>query len=75
MTASILSVTSETRNRKKGWIYLSGHMSDGTCVSLFHYHIDELTFSDHELIGLTEEQACTLRHRKYVALMQHVMRT
>jgi hypothetical protein len=75
MTASILSVTSETRKRKKGWIYLAGNMSDGTRVSLFHYHIDELTFSSEELVGLTEEQACTLRHTKYVALMEHVMRT
>lgn len=47
------------------WIRLS----DGTEKKLFQYYPDEISFTDSELIGLTEEQARALkfgRDRSYI---------
>jgi hypothetical protein len=42
----------------------------GHRVELFDYYADELTFTASELIGLTPEQARTLRFKKDVAYLK-----
>jgi hypothetical protein len=53
-----------------GYCTLKGRMSDGSAETLFSYYIDELTFRDNELVGLTVEQARSLRHQRDVAYMR-----
>ena len=43
---------------------------DGSRKELFSYYPDEIVFSEHEFIGLTEQQAHDLRHRKDVDYLQ-----
>ena len=43
---------------------------DGTEETLFTFYPDELSFSEREFIGLTRDQALTVRHRKDVAYLQ-----
>ena len=44
--------------------------SDGIGERLFMFYPDELSFSESEFIGLTREQAMSLRHRKDVAYLR-----
>jgi len=43
---------------------------DGSSKSLFTFYPDEIQFRASEFIGLTEQEAMTLRHRKDVAYLQ-----
>ncbi len=43
---------------------------DGSTKSLFPFYPDEILFQASEFIGLTEEEAHALRHRKDVAYLQ-----
>jgi hypothetical protein len=43
---------------------------DGSTKSLFPFYPDEIMFQASEFIGLTEEQAMALRHRKDVSYLQ-----
>jgi len=43
---------------------------DGTTKTLFAFYPDEITFRASEFIGLTEEEAEALRHRKDVAFLK-----
>ena len=43
---------------------------DGTTKTLFAFYPDEITFRASEFIGLTEEEAKALRHRKDVAFLK-----
>ena len=44
--------------------------SDGTEKDLFEFYPDELSFRWDEFVGLTEEEAYALRHRKDVAYLR-----
>jgi hypothetical protein len=44
--------------------------NDGREETLFTFYPDELSFSESEFIGLTREQAMSLRHRKDVAYLR-----
>lgn len=44
--------------------------SDGAEETLFSFYPDELSFSESEFIGLTRDQAMSLRHRKDVAYLR-----
>ncbi len=44
--------------------------SDGTVKALFSFYPDEISFLAGEFIGLTEEEAYDLRHRKDVAYLR-----
>lgn len=44
--------------------------NDGKEETLFQFYPDELSFSESEFIGLTRDQAMSLRHRKDVAYLQ-----
>jgi hypothetical protein len=44
--------------------------TDGAEEKLFTFYPDELSFSEREFIGLTRDQAMSLRHRKDVAYLQ-----
>ena len=50
---------------------VSAEFSDGTRKELFNFYPDEISFRNEgaELIGLTEAEARTLRHRKDVAYL------
>ena len=39
---------------------------DGTSKNLFVFYPDEISFSPEEFVGLTEEEAFSLRHKKDV---------
>jgi hypothetical protein len=39
-------------------------LSDGTTKTLFQFYPDEISFTEDEILGLTEEQARRLRHDK-----------
>jgi len=43
---------------------------DGTPKELFSFFPDEISFSPSEFVGLTEEEAHQLRHKKDVAYLQ-----
>lgn len=43
---------------------------DGTEKELFSFYPDELSFSEREFIGLTEDQARDLRTRKDIAFLR-----
>jgi hypothetical protein len=43
---------------------------DNTRKTLFSFYPDEIRFDECELIGLTEDQAHALRHRKDVAYLR-----
>jgi hypothetical protein len=44
--------------------------NDGKEETLFTFYPDELSFSESEFVGLTREQAFTLRHRKDVSYLR-----
>jgi len=64
---TITSVKSETAN---GSCTLTALFTDFSEKRLFSFYIDELCFSNDELIGLTEAQAHELRHSKDVAYLR-----
>lgn len=43
---------------------------DGSEKELFEYYPDELSFTKEEFVGLTEQEAHALRHKKDVAYLQ-----
>lgn len=43
---------------------------DGSTKELFSFYPDELSFRESEFIGLTEQQARDLRHRRDVAYLR-----
>jgi len=43
---------------------------DGSTKTLFSFYPDEISFHASEFIGLTENEAMTLRHRRDVAYLQ-----
>ena len=43
---------------------------DGSTKTLFSFYPDEISFRAQEFIGLTEEQALALRHRRDMAFLQ-----
>ncbi len=63
----ITSVKSETAN---GSCTLTALFTDFSERRLFSFYVDELCFSNDELIGLTEAQAHELRHSKDVAYLR-----
>lgn len=58
------------RTTKSGSCTLIGYFSDNAERLLFSYYIDEHSFSDAELIGLTEEQAHELFRNRDVAYLR-----
>ncbi len=57
-------ITAIDREIKCGCCTLTALFNDGSTRALFSYYIDELTFSDADLIGLTAAEAHNLRaHR------------
>jgi hypothetical protein len=44
--------------------------TDGNERKLFSYYPDEISFQPAEFIGLTEREACLLRHRRDVAYLR-----
>jgi hypothetical protein len=65
-----LTIASVSRTVFMGYATLTATMSDGTTARLFSYYIDELSFDASELVGLTIEQACDLRHKRDVAYLR-----
>lgn len=63
-------ITSVSRSLDMGYCTLTAELSDGTTERLFGYYIDELSFQDRELVGLTVEQARALRHMRDVAYLR-----
>tara|TARA_B100000508_G_C11218698_1_gene161212 strand:- start:90 stop:299 length:210 start_codon:yes stop_codon:yes gene_type:complete len=53
-----------------GHATITAKFDDGTEGTLFSYYIDELSFRDAELIGLTKQEAGQLRLKKDVAYLQ-----
>jgi len=43
---------------------------DGSEKDLFSFYPDEITFSEGELIGLTEQEAYDLRNKKDISYLQ-----
>jgi hypothetical protein len=43
---------------------------DGSEKDLFQYYPDEISFSESEIIGLTEQEVWLLRHKKDVAYLR-----
>lgn len=58
--------------RKEGNLRIEviGIFEDGSEKPLFRYYSDELSFRERELVGLTEEQAKELYHRKDIAYLR-----
>ena len=63
-------ITAIDREIKCGYCTLTGLLNDGSTRKLFSYYVDELSFADSELIGLTEDQAHQLRHNRDVAYLR-----
>ena len=64
------TITSIAREVFMGYATLTATLANGTTTRLFSYYIDELSFTSDELIGLTVEQACDLRHARDVAYLR-----
>lgn len=45
-------------------------MSDGNTVTAFNFYTDELSFTESELIGLTEQQARDLYRERDIAYLR-----
>ena len=58
--------------RKEGELRIQviGIFEDGSEKPLFSYYPDELSFRKNELVGLTEEQAKELYHKKDIAYLR-----
>lgn len=58
--------------RKEGNLRIEviGIFEDGSEKLLFRYYPDELSFRESELVGLTEEQAKELYHRRDIAYLR-----
>ena len=65
-----LTIASVSREVFMGYATLTATMSDGSTSRLFGYYTDELSFDTRELVGLTVEQACHLRHKRDVAYLR-----
>jgi len=44
--------------------------SDRSQKTLFSFYPDEISFAPDEFLGLTEREACVMRHRKDVAYLR-----
>lgn len=51
-------------------ITVIGLFEDGSEKELFAYYPDELSFRESELVGLTEQEAKDLYHRKDIAYLR-----
>lgn len=58
--------------RKEGNLRITviGIFEDSSEKELFSYYPDELSFRESELVGLTEEQAKELYHKKDIAYLR-----
>lgn len=63
-------ITAIDREIKCGHCTLTGLLNDGSTRKLFSYYIDELSFSDADLIGLTEDEAHKLFRSRDVAYLR-----
>ena len=68
MKRKIVKCRFEHAHWEKSKVY--AEYDDGTSGLLMTYYPDELSFSEDELIGLTEEQAFKLKHDKDVAYLR-----
>lgn len=59
-----------TREEKLGDCTLTGTFEDGSQCKLFSFYVDELSFSDSDLIGKTETEAHHLHQQRMVAYLQ-----
>lgn len=66
----IPTITEVIRDIKHGDCTLSAIFSDGSERKLFNFFIDELSFSDSELIGKTETEAQALHSQKDLAYLR-----
>ena len=53
-----------------GYTDVVATMDDGDDVHLFNFYSDELSFNEHELVGLTVDQARARRHQRDVEYLQ-----
>jgi len=63
-------ITAIDREIKCGCCTLTALFNDGSTRALFSYYIDELTFSDADLIGLTAAEAHNLRAHRDVEYLR-----
>ena len=63
-------ITAIDREIKCGYCTLTGLLNDGSTRKLFSYYVDELSFADSELIGLTEDEAHKLFRSRDVAYLR-----
>lgn len=49
---------------------VTAHFDNGEAKTLFSYYPDEISFQPSEFVGLTEDEARSLFHRKDVAYLQ-----
>lgn len=63
-------ITAIDREIKCGSCTLTGLLNDGSTRKLFSYYVDELSFADSELIGLTEDEAHKLFRSRDVAYLR-----
>lgn len=63
-------ITAIDREIKCGHCTLTGLLNDGSTRKLFSFYIDELSFADSDIIGLTEDEAHQLRQSRDVAYLR-----
>ena len=63
-------ITAIDREIKCGHCTLTGLLNDGSTRKLFSFYIDELSFADSDLIGLTEDEAHELFRSRDVAYLR-----
>ena len=66
----IAQITAIDREIKCGHCTLTGLLNDGSTRKLFRFYIDELSVSDADLIGLTEDQSHELFRSRDVAYLR-----
>ncbi len=66
----IAQITAIDREIKCGHCTLTGLLNDGSTRKLFSFYIDELSFADSDIIGLTEDEANELFRSRDVAYLR-----
>lgn len=64
------TIVSIERSMFIGHVTLTATLTDGTSERLFSFYMDELSFRDDELKGLTVDAARRLRHKRDVAYLR-----
>ena len=75
MKIASASISAMPKNFFDAMPKVTATFEDGSKRDLFSFYPDEISFTADEFIGLTEQEAYDLRHKKDVAYLQRRVET